>query len=271
MDIIGLIVNVVAYASALIFVTGIAVRFNNWLSVPNPLKIPTTPAPVTKTGTLIRVLSEVFVFRSLSKADKGLWLGGYVFHLSFLLVILRHLRYFLYPIPEWVLWFSNIGIYAGFTLVASLLYLLARRMLIDRVAYVSNVMDYFYLLLISLIGLTGLFMKYFARPQLIDIKNFILHLVAFDPIALPASMSIFFLIHLFLVLLLVAIFPLSKLMHAGGVFITPTRAMVNNARKVRHINPWADREWDKMVSAAGTGTDSYQPWSPEQWRGKWTK
>lgn len=271
MDLIGLIVNIAVYSSALIFVTGAALRFTNWLSVPNPLKIPTTPAPVTKTGTLLRVLAEVLLFRSLSKADKALWFGGYVFHLSFLFVILRHLRYFLYPVPEWVLWFSNIGIYAGFTLVASLLYLLARRILIDRVAYVSNVMDYFYILLISLIGLTGLLMKYFARPQLIDIKDFMLHAVALDPVALPASMSFFFLIHLFLVLLLVAIFPLSKLMHAGGVLITPTRAMVNNARKVRHINPWADKEWDRMVSAAGTDPDSYQPWSQEQWREKWTK
>ena len=27
-------------------------------------------------------------------------------------------------------------------------------------------------------------------------------------------------------------------MHAGGIFMSPTRTLANNSRIVRHINPW---------------------------------
>ena len=35
-----------------------------------------------------------------------------------------------------------------------------------------------------------------------------------------------------------AYFPFSKLMHAAGIFFSPTRNMPNNSRAVRHVNPW---------------------------------
>jgi hypothetical protein len=37
---------------------------------------------------------------------------------------------------------------------------------------------------------------------------------------------------------LLAYFPFSKLMHMGGVFMSPTRNLSNNSRQKRHINPW---------------------------------
>ncbi|MEM2030105.1 MAG: menaquinol oxidoreductase, partial [Archaeoglobaceae archaeon] len=37
---------------------------------------------------------------------------------------------------------------------------------------------------------------------------------------------------------LLAYFPFSKLMHAGGIFLSPTRNMPNNNRAERHVNPW---------------------------------
>ncbi|MDX9715147.1 MAG: respiratory nitrate reductase subunit gamma [Dissulfurispiraceae bacterium] len=266
----GLALNMAIYFSALIFFAGMVFRMAGWLAVPNPLKIPTTPAPVTTGGTVFRMLGEVFLFRSLWKADKLLWAAGYIFHLSFLLIIIRHLRYFLYPLPQWFFWFSDMGVYAGFALAASLLYLLSRRLFIDRVSYMSNAADYFYLLLLLLISITGLLMKYIFRTNLIDIKDFILHAAALDPVSMPLGINIFFLVHVFMVLLLAALFPFSKLMHAAGLFITPTRAMVNNARRSRHVNPWADKEWDSMLSKAGD-TETYMPWSPEQWKERWKK
>ncbi len=264
-----IIFAVLVYAVTCIFIIGFVGHFARWLASPNPLKIPTGPAPVTQGGTALRVLSEVVLFRSLFAADKGLWLGGYIFHLSFLIVILRHLRYFFYPVPEWVMFFSEIGIYAGFTLVLSLLYLLLRRLAIDRVRYISNFMDYLYPALIIAIGTTGLIMKYVARPIIVDIKDFMLHLMALSPIPLPDSLDGMFILHLIMVLLLIFLFPFSKLMHAGGVFITPTRAMVNNPRTKRHINPWADEEWGKRLAEAEGKPDAYKPWSMEQWREKW--
>ena len=48
----------------------------------------------------------------------------------------------------------------------------------------------------------------------------------------------YFLCILFFVCVLLAYFPFSKLMHLGGVFLSPTRNMANTTRMVRHINPW---------------------------------
>jgi hypothetical protein len=42
--------------------------------------------------------------------------------------------------------------------------------------------------------------------------------------------------HVFLVGVLLVYFPLSKLMHMPGVFMSPTLTMANNNRERRHIN-----------------------------------
>jgi nitrate reductase gamma subunit len=47
------------------------------------------------------------------------------------------------------------------------------------------------------------------------------------------------LIHLLLVILLMIIFPFSKLLHAPGIFFSPSRNQVDNAREKRHLAPWA--------------------------------
>jgi len=47
-----------------------------------------------------------------------------------------------------------------------------------------------------------------------------------------------FYVHFFLVCVLLAYIPFSKLMHLGGVFMSPTRNLPNNSRAVRHENPW---------------------------------
>lgn len=62
-------------------------------------------------------------------------------------------------------------------------------------------------------------------------------LVTFHP-AIPEGMGAVFFVHFFLVSVLLAYIPFSKLMHIGGVFLSPTRNLVNNSRIKRHINPW---------------------------------
>ncbi|SPE40424.1 fragment of DsrM (part 3/3) [Candidatus Sulfopaludibacter sp. SbA3] len=51
-------------------------------------------------------------------------------------------------------------------------------------------------------------------------------------------MSALFFAHLALVSTLAAYLPFSKLMHAGGIFLSPTRNLANNNRMKRHVNPW---------------------------------
>jgi nitrate reductase gamma subunit len=133
--------------------------------------------------------------------------------------------------------FQQIGIWAGLVFPIALLILIIRRFTNDRFATISLFADYFVLVLIILIGLTGLLMKYFMRTNLVDIKAFMLGLVTFSPAQMPDSTL--FLIHFSLVLILLVYFPFSKLMHAWGVLVSPARAQVDNPREVRHVTPWA--------------------------------
>ena len=234
-----MILVVLAYAVAAIFVAGVATRVYVWATAPVPLKIPTTPAPKTYPGVTVRVLSEVLVFNSLFRADKLLWVGSWAFHVGLVLIILRHLRYFVYPVPDWVMTMQTPGVWAGYLFLLPILYLLARRLVLRPVIYASILSDYFVLALLGGIAGTGIIMRYAARVSMVDVKAFILGLLTLDPVSPPTNS--YFLAHIFLVCVLIAYFPFSKLMHAGGVFFSPTRSSRNNSRSVRHINPWDSR------------------------------
>lgn len=232
--------NLLAYAAAAVFILGFLSKVVLYFKTPSPLKIPTTPAPKTAMGVVARLIPEILFFRSLLKggvAEKILWLGGWVFHVSFLLIVLRHLRFFTYPVPEFIMSFQQIGIWAGLVFPIALLILIVRRFTNDRLATITLFADYFVLLLIISIGLTGLLLKYFVRINLVDVKAFMLGLLTFSPVQMPDSTL--FMIHFSLVLVLLVYFPFSKLMHAWGVLISPTRAQVDNPREVRHVTPWA--------------------------------
>jgi len=84
-------------------------------------------------------------------------------------------------------------------------------------------------------------MRFFLRTDvdITAIKRLAVGLVTFQPIIIVDIGTIFY-VHLFLVCVLLAYFPYSKLMHMGGVFLSPTRSMANDTRIRRHINPWND-------------------------------
>jgi nitrate reductase gamma subunit len=230
------ILIVVAYVVAAIFVAGIVARVFVWAMAPVPLKIPTTPAPKSYAGVTVRVLSEVLVFNSLFRADKLLWVGAWVMHACLVIIILRHLRYFVYPVPDWVMSMQTPGVWAGYLFLLPILYLLARRLTLRPVIYVSTLTDYFALALLGGIAGTGIIMRYAARTSMVDVKAFALGLLTLDPVSPPTDS--FFLAHILLVCALIAYFPFSKLMHAPGVFFSPTRSSRENSRRIRHINPW---------------------------------
>ncbi len=226
----------ILYAALAIFFIGFVARMLGWLKIPVPLKIPLTPAPTSMSGVIGRMATEVFVFRSLFKSDKALWVGGYLFHVSFALIILRHLRYFIEPLPWFVVNVQTLGVYAGFGLVIAASYLFFRRLFFERVKYVTTYADQFLLLLIGGIGISGLWMKYIDRVFVVDVKNFVVGALTLNLHDPPTN--IVFWIHFILVAGLMAYFPYSKLMHAGGIFVSPTRNQRDNARDRRFINPW---------------------------------
>lgn len=265
----------VPYTAAALLLLGIILRVIRWARVPVPFRIPTTVGqqrslawirpswltnPFTGWSAAARVACEVLFFQSLfrnSKAEvhekrfvfgdsKALWLGAMAFHWSLLVVLLRHARLLIEPVPAWVLaiqhadGFFQIGVpelyLSDVILATALCYLLLRRLRNAQVHYVSLFTDYFALMLLIAIGVSGLLMRHFAKVNTVAVKQFALGLASLHPKA--AALPPLFCVHLVLVSTLAAYIPFSKLMHMGGVFLSPTRNLANNNRAVRHVNPW---------------------------------
>ena len=273
---------VVPYIAVLIFFIGLVWKVVKWGKSPVPFRIPTTAGqekslpwiktnsidnPTTMWGVWVRMALEVLLFRSLFRntaldfrhgrayysSSKWLWIFALAFHYSFLVVLIRHLRFFLEPVP-WVIsaidsldGFLEIGLYpfswlpglmlSGVVLLGAATYLFLRRVVMPQIRYISLANDWFPLLLIIHIAATGILMRYILKVDVVGVKELTMGLVRFSP-SIPESVGVLFYMHLFLVCALFAYFPFSKLMHAPGVFLSPTRNMINNNRVVRHINPW---------------------------------
>ncbi len=265
------------YIAVLLFLYGVSSRVIGWARSPVPFRITTTSGqqktlpwikhdalenPASPWAVVGRMFLEVFFFRSLFRNTRAkltesgklafnleiwLWLFALAFHYAFLTVLLRHLRFFLEPVPacvrllEAVDGFLQVGLpvlmLSGVVLLAAVTFLFLRRLFVVQVRYISLASDYFPLFLLFGIAFTGLLMRYFTRADVVQIKALAMGLVTFRPVVPDGITGIFF-IHLFLVSVLLAYFPFSKLMHMGGVFLSPTRNMMGNTRAVRHVNPW---------------------------------
>lgn len=234
---LGIIYALLFYVATLLLVSGLALKIRKYARTPAPLKIPTTPAPTTRWGVVLRMFREIVFFESLFKSNKWIWAFGWVFHMSMWLVLARHFRYFTYDVWWWVEFVQPFGTYAGFAMVAGLAGLWARRVLVERIRYISNPSDHLMLALIIAIGGSGLTMRFVAHTDIIAVKAYMLGLIRFQIGDLPGDP--FLLTHLGLVAVLMIIFPISKLLHVPGVFFSPTRNQVDNPREVRHLAPWA--------------------------------
>ena len=227
---------VLLYIATALLVAGVIRKIFIYANTPAPLKIPTTPAPLSKSGVAWRLIKEVTVFQSLFKANKWIWIFGWMFHLGLFLVLLRHLRYFIEPVWFWVDWVQPFGKYAALAMIAGLAGLWARRFLVDRIRYITAPSDHLMLLLLMGIGLSGAFMTFVSAVDVTGVKAFALGLMYFDLKPIPDSGVL--MIHLALVAVLMMVFPISKLLHAPGLFFAPTRNQVDNPREQRHTQGW---------------------------------
>jgi len=227
------------YVATAILVGGVAYKCWVYARTPQPLKIPVPPAPTTRGGVVLRMLAEVTLFRSLFGSNKWIWLFGWTFHVALLVVLVRHLRYFTEPVWAWVSLIQPFGVYAGFAMLAGLAGLWARRILVDRVRYISSPSDHLMLALLAAIAASGLAMKYLVHTDIVALKAFFLGLMRFDWQPLPSDPLL--LVHLGLVATLMIVFPVSKLLHAPGVFFSPSFNQVDDARERRHAAGWSAR------------------------------
>jgi len=229
------------YLAAALFIIGVARKIFIFAKTPQPLKIPTTPAPTTKAGVVWRIIKEVTVFESLFKSNKWIWIFGWLFHMGLFLVLARHLRYFLQPVPTIITLIQPFGKYAAFAMIIGLAGLWGRRFLVDRVRYISSPSDHLMLILLLSIGISGALMTFgdleSVSPDIISLKEFIMGLIYFDLQPIPTSPLL--LVHLALVAVLMIVFPISKLLHAPGVFFSPTRNQADDPREHRHVAGWS--------------------------------
>jgi nitrate reductase gamma subunit len=123
---------IIPYLAFLTFFAGMIARVIGWARSPVPFRIPTTAGqqktlpwikhsrldnPSSTIGVVGRMIFEVLTFRSLFRNtrmefrggprigyewEKWLWLFALMFHYSFLVVVIRHLRFFTEPIPGFV-------------------------------------------------------------------------------------------------------------------------------------------------------------------------
>jgi nitrate reductase gamma subunit len=225
------------YLAFAILVVGLAYKIYDFARTPAPLSIPTTPAPTTATGVALRMAREVVLFESLFKGNLWIWLFGWMFHMGLFLVLLRHLRYFVSDVPAWLVFIQPFGKYAAFMMVAGLIGLWGRRFLVERIRYITTPSDHLWLAVLIGIGLTGAGMTFVSHVDIVAVKAFFLGLMRFDIQPLPDHPALF--MHLILVALLMILFPFSKLLHAPGVFFSPTRNQADTPREKRHLAPWA--------------------------------
>ncbi|RKX63369.1 MAG: menaquinol oxidoreductase [Thermodesulfobacteriota bacterium] len=295
---------VIPYICFLVFMIGLIYRIVYWAKSPVSYKIPTTCGqhknlaspwfkhnrlenPFTTFDVILRMFLEVVFFRSLFRnlrADlygkrliygsaKWLWLGAILFHWSFFIILLRHVRLFTNPVPGIIekldyldSFIQSLGVppiyITDILILAGLTFLLLRRFIDSKVSYLSYGSDFFPLFLLIGIGVTGVLMRYYFKVDLYAVKQLTLGLATLHPtIPEGAKIGTIFYIHLFLVSSLAAYFPFSKLVHMVGVFFSVTRNMPNNNRYKRHINPWEypikhlsyyefqERFKDKMIEA----------------------
>ena len=233
----GTLFAILFYLATSVLVVGLLYRIGIYTRTPAPLKIPTTPAPVNTTGVVLRMVREVVFFESLFKSNLWIWGLGWLFHASLALVLLRHLRYFTEPVWAWVVFIQPFGMYAGFTMLLGLSGLWARRLFVERIRYISTPSDHLMLVLLIAIALSGLMMTFVAHTDVVALKGFFLGLMNFNWQVLPSSIVLY--AHLLMVALLLLIFPVSKLLHAPGVFFSPSRNQADNPREKRHLAAWA--------------------------------
>ncbi|MEJ2733256.1 MAG: respiratory nitrate reductase subunit gamma [Anaerolineae bacterium] len=230
MDVIEYILSYITpYIAVIVLVGGIAYQLYRWQqSKPVPAHLSLYPRPESRLGRLADTLVDMFTMKGLLRVNRLLWVGGFIMHLGLLLLILGHIRvvtdfYFLW---DWIGWgeeelhtFSAVaGLTAGFLFMIPLFYLLLRRFG-GSVKWLSTPEDYFILVLLVGIAITGMHMRMVVEVDQHAMREFMqgLYKLSWKPV--PESAGISFLWHFALVQLLMLYFPFGKLLHTiGSVF-----------------------------------------------------
>jgi len=216
---------VLPYLTVCIFITGIAYRVHRWNKA-KVAKMTLFPAPSTPAEKWKLIAKEALIFKGLFEGNKPLWVGTWVFHAALGLIILGHSR----VVTDFPLIWSALGMdknavdgmsaviggAAGMVILAMGVYLLFRRLTVQRVREISDAEDYFAILLILAIIITGDLMRFGSHFDLEQTRTYFASLVTFTAASIPSNP--YFLLHFFLGQILIIYIPFSKFLHIPGMF-----------------------------------------------------
>jgi nitrate reductase gamma subunit len=138
------------------------------------------------TAALCSAATDLLFFTRLLRSNGLLWTLEWLFHVSLLLELLRHLRFVLNPVPTWVWAVQPWGLVAGYVLPAVIGLILLVRLATRHEIY-SSPSNLRLLGALLIISLTGVLMHAVWKPDLVGIKEFSMGVVTFTPERWPGG------------------------------------------------------------------------------------
>lgn len=225
MDAFEMLIGVVLpYAVMAVLIWGLVYRLRRWqkAAVAN---LAIYPSASSKGQLWRKILGEVLLFKTFRKEHRRLWTQTWSLHAFLLLIILGHTRL----ITDWPLrvalgmsegavntlsaWAGGI---AGAVALAACILLLVRRLAVRRVREASTSEDFFVMVLLMAILVTGNVMRFLTHFDMTLAQAYFASLFTLGPVKVPGDRM--FLLHFFLVQVLLIYLPFGKLLHIPGVF-----------------------------------------------------
>ena len=223
-----LVGQVFPYIALAIFLVGMVWRTRNWLKRPAPFPLTIGSSGKTPARRAAGVASELMFFPSLFRGDRVLWLTAWLMHVSLALVLIGHVVGIAFLSQQFCCFGASpststhisetSALAGGLVLLASLLALLYRRTALPDVKRLSDPADFFDVLLLVTIAITGLHMRLVTEVDMTLIRDYMAGLLTFRPIPIPAEPI--FVSHFTLVNVLLVYFPFSKLVHVTGSIVS---------------------------------------------------
>ncbi|MGI6284764.1 respiratory nitrate reductase subunit gamma [Neomoorella humiferrea] len=224
----ALLMALLTYIVVAVSLAGTAWHLWNWARVPLPFRLTIFPAAKNQRRAIAAVVWETLTFRSLWHGNKEAWASAWFFHAFLAFCLIGHaVGVATLGLQFCLLGFSAarsmalsrlFGAIMGILLLLSLTYLLGRRLALAHLRLISRPGDYFILVLLLAIVISGNWMRFFNEVDYAAVHDFLAGILTFKPV--PPPDNPFFIIHYILVMFLLMYFPVSKMVHTCGFFFS---------------------------------------------------
>lgn len=211
-----------------VFAAGMIYRFRVWWMLPTP-KLTLFPAPREGSDRVLSVFKATFLFPGLFKGDKPFWAGAWMFHAMLALILVGHIR----VVTDFPRLWAFLGIdadtmslvaggSAGILILAALIFLLLRRATVPHVREIAQTGDWFTLVLLLAVILSGNMIRFFDHFDLNLSRAWFAGIFTLQFTPPPPALRGGFMLHYFFGQMLIMYLPFSKLLHFGGIFFSQT-------------------------------------------------